>query len=227
MRRALELARRGAGRGQPESDGGLCDRPRRARDAARAGMRRAAGRMRSATRWPPARRTPRARRCTSRWSLAATGAARRPARTRFWSGASPAWWSDARTPIRSSAGRGCACWREAGVEVETGVLEQECRRLNEVFFHFIQHRTPFVVRQFAMTLESARSAVRFGRQPLGERGGRHGAGCMRRAGSFPQSWWAWTRCWRTIRCSPAAYLAGVIRCALCATVGRAHRWTAA
>ena len=36
-------------------------------------------------------------------------------------------------------GKGVRLLREAGVEVETGVLEQECWRLNEVFFHFIQH----------------------------------------------------------------------------------------
>ena len=50
-------------------------------------------------------------------------------------------------------GKGVRLLREAGVEVETGVLEQECWRLNEVFFHFIQHRTRFVVYKYAMTLD--------------------------------------------------------------------------
>lgn len=51
------------------------------------------------------------------------------------------------------AGKGCACLREAGIPVETGMLEKECRALNEVFFHFITHRTPFAVMKYAMTLD--------------------------------------------------------------------------
>lgn len=51
------------------------------------------------------------------------------------------------------AGKGCARLREAGIPVETGLLEAECRALNKVFFHFITHRTPFVVMKYAMTLD--------------------------------------------------------------------------
>ena len=34
------------------------------------------------------------------------------------------------------------------IEVETGVCEDECRRVNEVFFHYITHKTPFVTLKY-------------------------------------------------------------------------------
>ncbi len=42
---------------------------------------------------------------------------------------------------------------EHGVEVPEGVLEDECARLNKVFFHYIQTKHPFVVMKYAMTLD--------------------------------------------------------------------------
>ena len=51
------------------------------------------------------------------------------------------------------AGKGAQILRDAGIPVETGVCEEECRRLNEVFFHYITHKTPFVVLKYAMTLD--------------------------------------------------------------------------
>ena len=51
------------------------------------------------------------------------------------------------------AGEGIKRLRENGIEVVTGVLEKECIRLNEIFFHFITYRTPFVVMKYAMTLD--------------------------------------------------------------------------
>lgn len=50
-------------------------------------------------------------------------------------------------------GRGLARLREGGVEVAEGVLADEARRLNEVFFHWIVHRTPFVVLKLALSLD--------------------------------------------------------------------------
>lgn len=38
------------------------------------------------------------------------------------------------------AGKGAQILRDAGIEVETGVCEDECRRVNEVFFHYITHK---------------------------------------------------------------------------------------
>jgi diaminohydroxyphosphoribosylaminopyrimidine deaminase/5-amino-6-(5-phosphoribosylamino)uracil reductase len=43
--------------------------------------------------------------------------------------------------------------RRAGIKVVHGVLGKECARLNEVFNHWIVHRTPFVTVKAAMTLD--------------------------------------------------------------------------
>jgi len=51
------------------------------------------------------------------------------------------------------AGRGAAELREAGIEVLGGVLEAECRALNEPFFHFHTTGRPFVTVKAAMTLD--------------------------------------------------------------------------
>lgn len=50
-------------------------------------------------------------------------------------------------------GRGLARLREAGVDVVQGILAEDARRLNEVFFHWIVHRTPFVVLKLALSLD--------------------------------------------------------------------------
>jgi diaminohydroxyphosphoribosylaminopyrimidine deaminase/5-amino-6-(5-phosphoribosylamino)uracil reductase len=51
------------------------------------------------------------------------------------------------------AGKGVQILREHGIEVETGILEAECLKLNEVFYHYIKEKTPFVVMKYAMTLD--------------------------------------------------------------------------
>ncbi len=51
------------------------------------------------------------------------------------------------------AGMGVRILREHGVEVEVGILETECRALNEVFFHYMEEKLPFVAMKYAMTLD--------------------------------------------------------------------------
>jgi len=51
------------------------------------------------------------------------------------------------------AGRGGEQLQSWGIEVITGVLERDCRDLNESFFWWIQHRRPFVLLKMAMTLD--------------------------------------------------------------------------
>lgn len=56
-------------------------------------------------------------------------------------------------PNPRHAGRGFAILRRAGIQVTTGVLADECARLNEAFNHWIVHGTPFVTVKAAMTLD--------------------------------------------------------------------------
>ena len=51
------------------------------------------------------------------------------------------------------AGKGVQILRNHGIYVETGILDAECRKLNEVFYHYIATKTPFVVMKYAMTLD--------------------------------------------------------------------------
>lgn len=51
------------------------------------------------------------------------------------------------------AGKGIGILREHGIIVETGVLEAQCDNLNEVFFHYIKTKTPFVVMKYAMSAD--------------------------------------------------------------------------
>lgn len=50
-------------------------------------------------------------------------------------------------------GKGIEQLRQAGIEVETEVLKDECDALNPVFFHYITTQTPYVVMKYAMTLD--------------------------------------------------------------------------
>ena len=51
------------------------------------------------------------------------------------------------------SGKGVEILREHGVEVTKHVLQEECDRLNEVFFHFIRTGRPFVVMKYAMSMD--------------------------------------------------------------------------
>ncbi len=51
------------------------------------------------------------------------------------------------------SGKGLRILRGKGVEVETGVLESEGERLNEMFFHFHRTGMPFVSVKIAMTVD--------------------------------------------------------------------------
>jgi diaminohydroxyphosphoribosylaminopyrimidine deaminase/5-amino-6-(5-phosphoribosylamino)uracil reductase len=59
----------------------------------------------------------------------------------------------AKDPNPNHAGRGFKLLRRAGIEVLHGVLADEAAILNEVFNHWIVHRTPFVTVKAAMTLD--------------------------------------------------------------------------
>ena len=56
-------------------------------------------------------------------------------------------------PFAKVQGRGIAILREAGIDVTTGVLEEECRWLNRRFFTFHQHRRPYIILKWAQTTD--------------------------------------------------------------------------
>lgn len=51
------------------------------------------------------------------------------------------------------SGRGIRRIQAAGIEVESGILAEESRKLNEVFMKFITEKRPFVVLKVAMSLD--------------------------------------------------------------------------
>lgn len=61
-------------------------------------------------------------------------------------------------PNEKVAGKGAEILRAHGITVTTGVLEDECRRLNEVFMHYITTGRPFVTLKYAMTLDGKLAA---------------------------------------------------------------------
>ena len=56
-------------------------------------------------------------------------------------------------PFAKVSGRGIAMLRDAGVKVKVGVLEDECRRLNERFFYAHTHGRPYVQLKWAETAD--------------------------------------------------------------------------
>lgn len=51
------------------------------------------------------------------------------------------------------SGKGISILKKAGIEVVTGVMEKECRILNEIFIKYITQKMPFVILKSAMTLD--------------------------------------------------------------------------
>ncbi len=51
------------------------------------------------------------------------------------------------------SGKGIRRLRNAGVKVEVGILEKECKRINEAYIKYITTKTPFVTLKLASTLD--------------------------------------------------------------------------
>ena len=56
-------------------------------------------------------------------------------------------------PNPKVAGRGIALLKDAGIAIETAVLEEEGLKLNRIFFHFIQTKRPYVILKWAESLD--------------------------------------------------------------------------
>lgn len=57
------------------------------------------------------------------------------------------------------SGRGVKMLEDAGIEVTVGVLEDACKKMNEIFIHYITKKTPFVIMKTAMTLDGKIATV--------------------------------------------------------------------
>lgn len=51
------------------------------------------------------------------------------------------------------AGKGIDALRTAGIEVEVGLEKESAQKLNEIFFHYITTKRPFVIAKWAMSLD--------------------------------------------------------------------------
>lgn len=56
-------------------------------------------------------------------------------------------------PNPLAAGKGIKILRSHGIQVTEHASKEECDKLNESFFHFIQRKTPFVTMKYAMTMD--------------------------------------------------------------------------
>ncbi len=56
-------------------------------------------------------------------------------------------------PFAKVAGRGIERMQKAGIEVEMGILEPECRNLNRRFFTFHEKKRPYILLKWAQTLD--------------------------------------------------------------------------
>lgn len=54
-------------------------------------------------------------------------------------------------PYAEVAGKGIEKLKKAGIDVEVGILEKECREINKRFFTFYEKKRPFVILKWAQT----------------------------------------------------------------------------
>ena len=62
-------------------------------------------------------------------------------------------------PHRAVNGKGVQLLAHSGIETRTGVLEEDCRRLNQIYFKYILRGLPFVTLKFAQTLDGRIATV--------------------------------------------------------------------
>lgn len=62
-------------------------------------------------------------------------------------------------PNPKVSGKGIQMLRDAGIEVEVGVREEEAKKLNEIFINYVVNKKPFVIMKSAMTLDGKIASV--------------------------------------------------------------------
>lgn len=68
-------------------------------------------------------------------------------------------------PFEKVAGRGIAMLQQAGIEVVSGVLDDECRKLNQHFFKAHTRRRPFITIKWAQSADGFLDCKRSHNQP--------------------------------------------------------------
>lgn len=58
-----------------------------------------------------------------------------------------------RDPNPLVSGKGNAYLRENGIEVQEDFMKEECDALNQIFFHYITTKTPYIALKYAMTMD--------------------------------------------------------------------------
>jgi len=58
-----------------------------------------------------------------------------------------------RDPNPKVSGRGIRILKNSGIEITSGILEKECKKLNEIFIKFITTNKPFVILKSAISLD--------------------------------------------------------------------------
>src|SRR5699024_9093785 len=62
-------------------------------------------------------------------------------------------------PNPKVSGKGIAILKQAGIEVETGLLEKKAKEMNKEFFHFIRKKILFVTMKAAVSLDGKIAAA--------------------------------------------------------------------
>ncbi|WP_188455153.1 bifunctional diaminohydroxyphosphoribosylaminopyrimidine deaminase/5-amino-6-(5-phosphoribosylamino)uracil reductase RibD [Virgibacillus oceani] len=62
-------------------------------------------------------------------------------------------------PNEKVSGQGIEKLRNAGIEVELGILQSEAEQVNEVFFHYTKTKTPYVTIKSAVSLDGKTATV--------------------------------------------------------------------